>query len=279
MCFWTFWAKKTAEWNQYLNFTFIHFWVCGCEEYITSFLLVYGLLGVFDGLDIVFIPLKHYFLWRKICKKVMLCLKWTKEGIISTLMHFFPNRYMISLAMLWCVMVYAKVFFAKVTGLAVLCQNCAVAADLACPLDNLVVVHLLSRCPPLHVLEIIIHKGSWMYVLAINWYMMLAWLSIYLRATSQVKIEEIRMPQNTCALGTACFWMRQIHVWEICFGGSLGHGTFGFLYYIVCWWMLKWFVRIFHQCLDHPHREHLVWHCFLLEMLLVDDVWVARNDA
>ena len=36
-----------------------------------------------------------------------------------------------------------------------------------------------------------------MCVLDINFYMMLTWIGIYMRVIIQVKIEDIRMPQNT----------------------------------------------------------------------------------
>ena len=49
-------------------------------------------------------------------------------------------------------MEYAKNLFTKVTGLAVMLQICAVAADLACSLGNVLAVHLLYRYHPIRVL-------------------------------------------------------------------------------------------------------------------------------
>ena len=116
--------------------------------------------------------------------------------------------------MICCVMEYAKIFHTKVTDLYFLCQDCALAADLACPIYNLVVFNLLYCCFPLRVLKIKPQNFTWMCVLDINCYMMLAWIGIYMRVIIQVKIEDIRMPQNTYTLGTARFGIRHINVWE-----------------------------------------------------------------
>ena len=172
---------------------------------------------------------------------------------------------------------YFKNLFTKVTGLAVLCQHSSVAADLVGPLDNLIVVHLLSRCPPIHVIEITQHTCTFMCVMAINWYMLLLRTIIPLMLIIQVKLEEIIMPQNTCALRKAYFWMRHINVWTY-FCVSFGRCPSVLIYFPVCWFIIKWFMIIFHQCLDNPHCEFLVWYWLLSEMFLVDDICVAPND-
>ena len=92
------------------------------------------------------------------------------------------------LTMLGCVMGYAKIFLIKLLFLYLLCQSCALAADLTCPLYNLVEFNLLSFCLALHAHKIKPHKVTWMCVLDINWYMMLAWIGIYVRLINQVKI-------------------------------------------------------------------------------------------
>ena len=87
----------------------------------------------------------------------------------------------------------------KVKGLSVLC--------------NPVVVHLIYLYPPFYVLERTKYTGKWMCVLSINFYMLLVWLSISLSIIVQLKNEDIRIPQNTCALKIPCFWMMHINVW------------------------------------------------------------------
>ena len=141
------------------------------------------------------------------------------------------------------------------------------------------VAHLLSHGPPLHLIKRTPKKGTWICVIAIKCYLLLACLSISLRVITQVKIEEIRICHNTCVLGTACFWMRHINICTLLWWLYIGYGPYGFLHCIILLWMIKWFVRIFHQCLYHTHRERLVRHWFLLEMFLVDYVWVYPNRA
>ena len=49
-------------------------------------------------------------------------------------------------------MEYAKNLFTKVTGLAVMLKICAVAADLACSLGNVLAVYLIYLYHPIRVL-------------------------------------------------------------------------------------------------------------------------------
>ena len=62
--------------------------------------------------------------------------------------------------MICCVKEYAKVFFTKVIGLAVMCQNCEVDADLAFTIGNLMAVHLLYLLPLLRVIDRTAHTGT-----------------------------------------------------------------------------------------------------------------------
>ena len=144
-------------------------------------------MGVLYEIDTFSMPLKQYFC--DIFQKVILCLKWTKKGIISTFMQ------------------------KKLKDLAVLLQNYAVDADLLCPLENLVVVQFISQWITLHVMERTPHTGTLLCVLDINQHMMLVWINISLVVINQVKIEDIIMPQNTCALGNEYLWISHINVW------------------------------------------------------------------
>ena len=125
-----------------------------------------------------------------------------------------------------------KVSFIKVAYIDVLCQNFSVDTELVCTLDNLVLFQLLSLCHPIKLRERKHFTGTWLYGMAISWYMMLVWIIIPLRVIIQVKIEYIRTPQNTCGLGTACFSMRHISVWTFFAGASLGHDPYGLFYFI-----------------------------------------------
>ena len=147
------------------------------------------------------------------------------------------------------------------------------AADIVCPLENIVIVHLLSRNLILHVLRIKPHTCTFMCVLVVNWYIMLACLIIYLRVIIQVKTEEITIPQKKCAIGNAYFRTRHINVW-----------LFWWISWTYSFWLpilssmviySKLFVIIFHQLLDHFHSELPVRHCLLIETFFLGDVWVA----
>ena len=95
-----------------------------------------------------------------------------------------------------------------------MCQK-LVSAELVYCIDNLVVVHLISLFPPLYVLKRTTYTGTWRCVLSIYLYMLLVWLSISLRIIVQLKNEDFRIPQNTYALKTPCFWMMHINVWFV----------------------------------------------------------------
>ena len=74
----------------------------------------------------------------------------------------------------------------------------------------------------IYTIETTPHIGTCIFELDINWYMLLVCISISLRLIIQVKLEDIIMPQNTCALETACFWVRHTNVWMFLMGVLLG---------------------------------------------------------
>ena len=57
-------------------------------------------------------------------------------------------------------MEYDKIVFTKVTGIAVMLQICAVAADLVYSLGNVLAVHLLYCYYPIRVLQISTQTGT-----------------------------------------------------------------------------------------------------------------------
>ena len=212
--------------------------------------------------------------------KAMLCLNEQNKVLFKLLCKAnASSRYRSSLVILYCVMKYTKLLFTLMSCSEPMCHNFSVTADLACSIDNHKVVQSLPCWPHIHVLERTPHTGTWMCGLAINWYVLLAWIVIHFWVIIRVKIEEIIVPQNKHTLGIDCFliWDAPIHECLLTVV-PLGNGYSELLYCLVFCRMIKGFVRILISVPWSYHRECLVRNFYILVMSLVDDVWFSPNN-
>ena len=119
---WKILSKELSRMILRIKFINIYIYIYSCEEELTIFLPVYGLMGVLNGLDIGFMLLKKcFFVMFFVCKQVILCLKLIKEDIVSNLIQKNVPTDRRSLDILLCLINHSRLLFSMVKGLAIIC--------------------------------------------------------------------------------------------------------------------------------------------------------------